>query len=70
MANDPRIVVEPRNVGDFETKYYGIWIQEDEGHWWICAADGNDKYCGPRRPTDADVDAFRDAIVGETRIFD
>lgn len=46
-----------------DTRYYGIWIQEENGEYWIQDANGGDLYCGRTMPTDEQVTAYRNAVV-------
>lgn len=45
-----------------DTHYYGIWVQKDEGHFWICDAHGGDEYIGTTAPTAAQIDCYRAQI--------
>ena len=43
------------------TKYIGIYrLLDHDGHWWVQDDNGYEEYCGRTRPTDEQVDAFRD----------
>lgn len=42
----------------YKTRYYGIWIIEENGHWWIQDTNGNDHYCGINGYQDEDIEMF------------
>ena len=44
------------------TKYYGIYVQEEDGFWWIVDDNGGELYFGIVRPTILDVDEYRNRI--------
>ena len=46
-----------------DTKYYGIWIQKEDGHYWICDANGGDQYFGTIAPTEQQVMEYRNKVV-------
>lgn len=45
------------------TKYFGIWIEEDGGHYWILDANGGERDCGMVKPTDEQVTDYRNSIM-------
>ena len=45
------------------TRWYGIYVQEQDGHYWIADDNGNDEYCGHTPPTDSMIKQYRDAVV-------
>ena len=46
-----------------DTIWTGIYIAEEDGHFWLMTSDGDEEYFGTVRPSLAQVDAFRDEIV-------
>ncbi len=52
-------VDEVRNEG---TAYYGIYRVLDRGTWYLSDDNGGDQCFGTRKPTDADVKAYRDRL--------
>lgn len=46
-----------------ETKYYGIWIQEQNGHYWIFDDEGGNLYCGEVEPTPELVASYRNELL-------
>ena len=40
------------------TRYIGVHVQREDGHYWIQDDNGNEQYIGQRHPTDCEVDAY------------
>ena len=34
-----------------ETRWYGVYLVTEGGHWWLQTDSGCDDYCGTTRPT-------------------
>ena len=47
-----------------DTKYYGIWVQRNDAHFWICDANGGDEYIGLTAPTEEQIEQYREAVRG------
>ena len=48
----------------YETKYYGIFIHEENGAYWLYEANnGCQQFFGGRKPTEAEIKQFRDDVV-------
>jgi len=47
----------------YKTKYYGIWLQTEDGEWWIVDDLGGEQYCGWERPSEAMIDAYRQELT-------
>jgi len=45
-----------------KTKYYGIHIQHENGKYWIFDANGGDKYFGFSRPSEKDIENYRNTL--------
>ena len=49
---------------DQPTRYYGIWRQyDDHTSAWYLATENGDERRYDHRPSDAEVDTFRDAVI-------
>ena len=48
-------------IGD--TRYYGIWVQKENGHFWIMDANGGEQYIGTHAPSEQDITDYRNAII-------
>ena len=46
-----------------ETKYYGIFIDYEDGNYWISDGLGNDQFFGTAEPTEKDIDEYRERII-------
>ena len=44
------------------TKYFGIYVQEESGDFWIVDDIGGEEYYA-ERPSDAQVDAYREELL-------
>ena len=47
---------------NIKTAYYGLWIVEDNGEYWLQDESGCDEYFGHVMPTEADVVAYIDRV--------
>lgn len=56
-------MTQSNQVTHAETKYYGIWVQREVEHFWICDANGNDEYIGTQAPSAEQIDCYRNSIV-------
>jgi hypothetical protein len=45
------------------TKYYGIYIVEDNGHYWITDSMGGEQYVGTECPAEFQIDDYRNAYI-------
>ena len=52
--------MEDYSVVNHPTHYYGIWLTEERGEWWISDDRGGEEYCGASRPALEDIDRYRD----------
>lgn len=43
------------------TNFYGIWLYFDDG-WYIVDAYGNDSYFGQAKPTQNDINDYRNTV--------
>jgi hypothetical protein len=48
-----------------ETAYYGIYVVEEDGHYWLTSDHGCEDYIGTGYPTDTQVDDYRDRVCVE-----
>ena len=46
-----------------ETRYYGIWSQEENGEWFLISANGDESHVGRTQPTDEQITLFRNELV-------
>jgi len=46
-----------------ETRYFGIWVQKEEAHFWIADANGGEQYIGTTPPTEAQITEYRDRVI-------
>jgi len=55
----------------FQTKYIGIYRQldTDDGVWFICDDTGCDECFDNHRPTDDDVDRYREDLLSSHRLW-
>lgn len=47
----------------FCTAYYGIYIQEQDGHYWIVTDCGCDDYYGTTMPSKLQVTEYRNRML-------
>lgn len=47
-----------------ETAYFGIWIEEQDGEFWIVDANGGEHSIGNDYPTKEQVTEYRNLIKG------
>jgi hypothetical protein len=45
------------------TKWIGIHVVCDDGHYWITDDRGNEEHCGSEFPSDARLEAFRNEVT-------
>jgi len=45
-----------------KTSYYGIWIEEDRGYYYIVDDNGNEQPMDQTYPVEQDVEDFRDQV--------
>lgn len=43
----------------FKTKYIGIHLQTEDERWWIVDDNGGEQYFGSTRPSEHDIDTYR-----------
>ena len=48
---------------NIETKYYGIYISKEGDKYWITDSSGCDEYFGTKRPTEQDVENYRNDVI-------
>ncbi len=54
----------PRHAESHKTRYYGIFVQNDNGRFWLYeSGNGADQFFGAHYPTEQEIDAFRNNIV-------
>ena len=46
-----------------QTRWYGIYIQQDEQGFWIVDDNGGDQYMGNTPPTDSQVEQYRNTVI-------
>ena len=47
---------------DYSTGYYGIYLEKHPDGWYLYAENGADQFY-KNRPTQAEIDLFRDEIL-------
>ena len=58
-----RLTTEGTMIMIGETTYYGIYVQREDGHFWITDETGGDRYCGTTPPTDEQINDYRNLII-------
>lgn len=51
---------------EHKTRWYGIYVIQQDGHYWIADDRGGEEYIGTAFPTDERLDAYRDVVVLDT----
>lgn len=46
----------------FKTDYYGIYLINERGHWFIQDDLGNDSYIGKNKPSNTIIDQYAEMI--------
>lgn len=50
-------------IFQYSTKYAGIYVQENDGHFFVIDDNGCDEYMGRAYPAQAAIDAYRNEII-------
>ncbi len=50
-------------VTEHRTRWYGIHVIQEDGHYWIMDDKGGEEYAGVTFPSDARLDAYRAAVT-------
>ena len=48
----------------YKTRWSGIYVVADDGHYWIMDDYGNDEYIGTSFPTDNKIESYRNLLWG------
>lgn len=51
-------------ITNIDTRYLGIWMQQYAGEWFLMSATGCEQHMGQIQPTDTQVEAFRNELLG------
>lgn len=50
-------------VQNTRTKWCGIYVTEEYGHYWITDDNGGELYVGTQFPTEVQLKQYRDSVI-------